>query len=86
MEVKKIFGVIVLDYVHTSKKLADQFTKGLSCSVIDRWNLFRTKLPIQGIVHYVVVVKCSLGSRWIFNLTVFIETPVYQTFEMMRAF
>ena len=28
-------GVIVLDYVHTSKNLADQFTKGLSHSVID---------------------------------------------------
>jgi hypothetical protein len=29
------FGVIALDYVHTSKNLADQFTKGLSPSVID---------------------------------------------------
>ena len=28
-------GVIVLDYVHTSKNLVDQFTKGLSCNVID---------------------------------------------------
>jgi hypothetical protein len=28
-------GVIVLDYVHTSKNLTDQFTKGLSRSVID---------------------------------------------------
>ena len=28
-------GVIALDYVHTSKNLADQFTKGLSCNVID---------------------------------------------------
>jgi flagellar motor component MotA len=28
-------GVIALDYVHTSKNLADQFTKGLSRSVID---------------------------------------------------
>jgi hypothetical protein len=27
--------VIALDYVHTSKNLADQFTKGLSLSVID---------------------------------------------------
>jgi hypothetical protein len=27
--------VIALDYVHTSKNLADQFTKGVSCSVID---------------------------------------------------
>jgi hypothetical protein len=27
--------VIALDYVHTSKNLADQFTKGLSRSVID---------------------------------------------------
>jgi hypothetical protein len=25
----------VLDYVHTSKNLVDQFTKGLSCNVID---------------------------------------------------
>jgi hypothetical protein len=29
------FRVIALDYVHTSKNLADQFTKGLSRSVID---------------------------------------------------
>jgi hypothetical protein len=28
-------GVIALDYVHTSKNLVDQFTKGLSRSVID---------------------------------------------------
>jgi hypothetical protein len=28
-------GVIELDYVHTSKNLVDQFTKGLSRSVID---------------------------------------------------
>jgi hypothetical protein len=27
--------VIALDYVHTSKNLADQFTKGLSCNVIE---------------------------------------------------
>jgi hypothetical protein len=27
--------VIALDYVHTSKSLVDQFTKGLSHSVID---------------------------------------------------
>jgi fructose-1,6-bisphosphatase/inositol monophosphatase family enzyme len=35
--VKKLrnFGVIALDYVHTSKNLVDQFTKGLSRSVID---------------------------------------------------
>jgi hypothetical protein len=40
----------------------------------------------QGLVHCAVVVKCSLDSRWMFNLTISIETPVYQTFEMMRAF
>ena len=28
-------GVIALDYVHTSKNLADQFTKGLSRNMID---------------------------------------------------
>ena len=28
-------GVIALDYVHMSKNLADQFTKGLSRNVID---------------------------------------------------
>jgi hypothetical protein len=28
-------GVIALDYVHTSKNPVDQFTKGLSHSVID---------------------------------------------------
>jgi hypothetical protein len=28
-------GVIALNDVHMSKNLADQFTKGLSCSVID---------------------------------------------------
>ena len=35
--IKKLrnFGVIALDYVHTSKNLVDQFTKGLSCNVID---------------------------------------------------
>jgi hypothetical protein len=27
--------VIALDYIHTSKNLADQFTKGLTRSVID---------------------------------------------------
>ena len=27
--------VIALDYVHTSKNLADQFTKGLSCNEIE---------------------------------------------------
>jgi hypothetical protein len=29
------FGVIVLDYIQTSKNLADPFTKGLSRNVID---------------------------------------------------
>ena len=28
-------GVISLDYVHTSKNVANQFTKGLSCNVIE---------------------------------------------------
>ena len=28
-------GVIALEYVHTAKNLADPFTKGLSCVVID---------------------------------------------------
>jgi hypothetical protein len=28
-------GAIALDYIHTSKNLADQFTKGLSRIVID---------------------------------------------------
>jgi hypothetical protein len=28
-------GVVALDYVHTSKNLVDQFTEGLSRSVID---------------------------------------------------
>jgi hypothetical protein len=28
-------GVIALDYVHTSKNLADQFTKGLTRNVIE---------------------------------------------------
>jgi hypothetical protein len=27
--------VIILDYIHTEKNLADPFTKGLSCNVID---------------------------------------------------
>ena len=31
--------VIALDYVHTSKNLADQFTKGLSQNVIDNASL-----------------------------------------------
>jgi hypothetical protein len=29
------FGVIALDYIHTSKNLADPFTKGLSRNMID---------------------------------------------------
>jgi fructose-1,6-bisphosphatase/inositol monophosphatase family enzyme len=28
-------GVTALDYIHTSKNLADQFAKSLSCIVID---------------------------------------------------
>jgi hypothetical protein len=28
-------GVITLDYIHTEKNLADPFTKGLSCNVVD---------------------------------------------------
>jgi hypothetical protein len=28
-------GVIALDYVHTSKNLADQFTKGLSHNMVE---------------------------------------------------
>jgi hypothetical protein len=47
---------------------------------------YSTKLSIQGLVHCAVVVKCSLGSRWMFNLTVSIKIPIYQTFEMMKAF
>jgi len=31
----KTFGVITEDYVHTSNNLADQFTKDLSCNVIE---------------------------------------------------
>jgi hypothetical protein len=27
--------VIILDYIHTEKNLANLFTKGLSCNVID---------------------------------------------------
>jgi hypothetical protein len=41
---------------------------------------------ISSLVLGAVVVKCSLGSRWMFNLIVSIETPVYQTFEMIRTF
>jgi hypothetical protein len=29
------YGVIILDYIHTEKNLADPFTKGLSRNVID---------------------------------------------------
>ena len=32
-------GVIALDYVHTAKNLADQFTKGLSRNAIDNASL-----------------------------------------------
>jgi hypothetical protein len=31
----KSFGVIVVDYIQTSKNLIDPFTKGLSCTMID---------------------------------------------------
>jgi hypothetical protein len=34
-KLKKNFGVIAMDYVHTSNNLADQFTKGLSRNVIE---------------------------------------------------
>ena len=40
--------------------------------------LVRTKLSIQGLVHCSVVDECNLCSRWIFNLTVSVETLVYQ--------
>jgi hypothetical protein len=29
------FGIITLNYIHTEKNLADPFTKGLLCNVID---------------------------------------------------
>jgi hypothetical protein len=48
--------------------------------------LIPRKTANSSLVHCVVVVKCSLDSRWMFNLTISIETPVYQTFEMMRSF
>jgi hypothetical protein len=31
----KNYGVIALDYIHTFKNLADQFTKGLSRNVVE---------------------------------------------------
>ena len=42
--------VIALDYVHTSKNLADQFTKGLSHNVIGTKWVYRNKQDQDGIV------------------------------------
>ena len=43
-----------------------------------------TRLAIQGIVHCTVVNKCSLSSRWKFNLTVSIK--YWYIKEGLRAF
>jgi fructose-1,6-bisphosphatase/inositol monophosphatase family enzyme len=41
------FEVIALDYVHTAKNLADQFTKGLSCNMIDNASMELGLRPIN---------------------------------------
>jgi adenine C2-methylase RlmN of 23S rRNA A2503 and tRNA A37 len=48
-------GVIALDYVHTSKNLADQFTKGLSRSVIDS-----ASSEPETHLKFIIVVTCSM--------------------------
>jgi flagellar motor component MotA len=40
-------GVIALDYIHTSKNLADPFTKGLSRNVIDNTSKEMGMRPIM---------------------------------------
>jgi fructose-1,6-bisphosphatase/inositol monophosphatase family enzyme len=41
------FEVIALDYVHTAKNLVDQFTKGLSCNMIDNASMELGLRPIN---------------------------------------
>jgi hypothetical protein len=42
------------------------------------WTSFHTKLSIQGLVHCIVVNEWHSDSRWMFNLTISIETTVYK--------
>ena len=50
------------------------------------WNSLRTKLSIQGLVHCSVVNECNLCSRRMFNLTVSVESLVYQWIVDLRLF
>ena len=44
-------GVIALDYIQTSKNLADPFTKGLSRNVIDNASKEMGMRPTNWVVH-----------------------------------
>ena len=44
-------GVIALDYIQTSKNLADPFTKGLSRNVIDNASMEMGLRPTAWVVH-----------------------------------
>ena len=44
-------GVIMLDYIQTWKNLADPFTKGLSCNVIDNASMEMGLRPTALVVH-----------------------------------
>jgi hypothetical protein len=50
-------GVIVLDYVHTSKNLADQFNKGLSRNVIEDAS---RELGLRPTRSHSIVVTCPM--------------------------
>jgi len=50
------------------------------------WNLFHRKLSIQGIVHCLVVSERNPCPRWMFNLTISIETLIYQRTVDARLF
>jgi hypothetical protein len=46
-----------------------------------KWNLFHIKLSILDLVHCSCVTRCSFCIRWMFNLTVSIETQIHQMTE-----
>jgi hypothetical protein len=50
-------SVIALDYIHTSKNLADQFTKGLSRIVIDNASI---GTGLETHVSFSIVVTCLM--------------------------
>jgi hypothetical protein len=53
-------GVIALDYVNTSKNLANQFTKGLSRNVVEGAS---RELGLRPTWSHTIVVTCSTWSE-----------------------